>query len=506
MIINILEFLEDSVKNFPDKVAFADEKHEITYSNLDSHAKAVGTYLLDSLDIKGNRPIVVITEWNISTIIAFLGVLYSGNFYVPIDSKMPASRTAQIIDSVNPAAILFVGERPDFLSDFEDKIPQISFEKASNYSIDQIWLEDIRKKSVDTDPIYAIFTSGSTGIPKGVVVSHRSVINLIYWYENLFNFSSESIFGNQSPLDYTGAVNSIYSTLKTGATMHLIPRMFFSFPLLLINHLNKKQINTIIWTTSALRIIALQKALDKETPNYLEKILFTGEVMPTKVLNYFRTHLPEALYVNLYGSTETTCNCSYYIVNRAFGDEDILPIGSPFPNTNIFLLDEDNQLAKHGCAGEICIGGTSLALGYYNNQETTEKAFPANPVNDAYLERIYRTGDLGRFNELNELLFISRIDDQIKHMGYRIELGEIEAVANSIPLIDIACCLYNDKKEKIILCYQSSKANDKEILIRLKGLLPKYMLPNKLIYFESFPQKDNGKIDKIKLKEILEIN
>jgi acyl-CoA synthetase (AMP-forming)/AMP-acid ligase II len=224
--------------------------------------------------------------------------------------------------------------------------------------------------------------------------------------------------------------------------------------------------------------------------------------MPNRVLNYFREHFPQTSFVNLYGPTETTFNCAYYKVERAFSDTDDLPIGIPFPNTDILLLDQNNQPVEQGEIGEICVRGSALAMGYYNDLEATGNAFVQNPLNDHYPEFIYKTGDLGKMNDLGELMFISRMDQQIKHMGYRIELGEIEAVINSLPFIEKAACINDADHQKIVLFYQAPERCDKKILTGLHNRLPKHMTPNILIHRKELPLKSNLKVDRTKLQRL----
>lgn len=283
--------------------------------------------------------------------------------------------------------------------------------------------------------------------------------------------------------------------------MYIIPKVMFSFPGKLITYLNEKKVNTVIWAASALRIVQNLKALDKELPRHLRTIMFSGEVMPNRVLNYWRNYLPDVQYVNLYGPTEITCNCTFYKVDRAFQDEEVLPIGKPFENTGILLLNDKNEQAKEDETGEICVRGSSLALGYYNNPQKTREAFCQNPLNNVYPEIIYRTGDLGKYDKEGNLMFLSRKDYQIKHMGHRIELGEIEVVANALPVLDAACCIYDEIKEKIVMFYQAGEKCDRDVLKSMGQSLPKYMFPNKLKYYESLPLNKNGKIDRVLLKK-----
>ncbi len=207
--------------------------------------------------------------------------------------------------------------------------------------------------------------------------------------------------------------------------------------------------------------------------------------------------MPNAMYVNLYGPTEITCNCTFHIVRKEYADTDLLPIGIPFKNTEILVLNSQNEPVKPGEKGEICVRGTSLALGYYNNPVEEKKRFCQNPLNKKYSELIYRTGDIGMYNSDSELLFLTRADNQIKHMGHRIELGEIETFVNSIAFIDVGFCIYDQELEKIILFYQSQTNQDKDVLLELQKYLPKYMLPNRLIHSTMLPMNKNAKIDRV---------
>lgn len=504
---NVLEYLESSCEKFPDKIVFADDKLTITYSEFLQQARFLGAYLLEhELDGRKGVPVAVFIDRSVQCLSGFFGAVYSGCFYVPIDRQMPAARIALILDTLKPQVIL--GEEKDLkiLNALErtEKLVVLSevIQAVEELNETQInLLLDVRRMSLDTDPLYAIFTSGSTGVPKGVLVSHRSVIDLIDNFKEEFAFDDSCIFGNQAPFDFDVSVKDIYSTIKNASTMYVIPKVMFSFPAKLIAFMNEKKINTIIWAVSALRIIENLNAFTGEIPKYLRTAMFSGEVMHNKVLNYWRKYLPDVQYVNLYGPTEITCNCTFYKVDRPFADDEVLPIGKAFLNSGVFLLDGDRLVEKNNEAGEICIKGTSLALGYYNNAEKTREAFCQNPLNTAYPERIYRTGDIGMFNADGELIFMSRKDDQIKHMGHRIELGEIEAAANSLDFLDAAVCIYDKAEGKIVMFYQSEAPCDKELLKAMGKKLPKYMFPNKLCHFEKLPLNKNNKIDRTYLRE-----
>lgn len=357
----------------------------------------------------------------------------------------------------------------------------------------------VRQSMIDTDPLYALFTSGSTGVPKGAVVSHRNVINYASWYKETFDINEMTQFGSQTPFYFSMSVSDVYSTIIAGATLHIIPKKLFTFPIQLIEYMNKKEINTIYWVPSALCIVANLKVLNYADLKYVDKVLFAGEVMPTKQLNYWIDKLPNAMFANLFGPTETTDICTYYIVDRQFEDDEVLPIGKACQNCDVFLLDENNQEVLDDREGELCVRGSFLALGYYNNEEKTKEAFVQNPLNTSYPEMIYRTGDLVKYNERGELVYITRKDFQIKHMGYRIELGEIEAAVNSLEKIQNCAVIYDEIKDKIVLIY-TGKIDDKGIMDGISHKIPHYMYPNVIVKKKVMPYNQNGKIDRKWLK------
>jgi acyl-coenzyme A synthetase/AMP-(fatty) acid ligase len=225
--------------------------------------------------------------------------------------------------------------------------------------------------------------------------------------------------------------------------------------------------------------------------------------MPNKQLNIWRSYLPKVVYVNFYGPTEITYACTCYFVDREFSDEEPLPIGTPMKNTAILVLNEKDEPVQKGEAGELCVRGTSLSMGYYNNPEKTKASFVQNPLNKAVPEIIYRTGDIVRYNEFGELVYLSRKDFQIKHLGHRIELGEIETAVSSLEEITVNCCLYDEKKQRIVLFVDADVDRD-FIKQRIGKLVPEYMIPGEVRYLPEMPINANGKIDRIKLKEKLE--
>ena len=249
--------------------------------------------------------------------------------------------------------------------------------------------------------------------------------------------------------------------------------------------------------------VANHEALDHSIS--LKKVLFAGEVMPNKQLNYWRSVLKECIFSNLYGPTEITVDCTYYLVEREFADDEPLPIGFARNNSEILILSEDNKLiTTPGEMGELCVRGSLLGLGYWRDPEKTRAAFCQNPLHQNFPENIYRTGDIVQYNELNEIIYIGRRDSQIKHQGYRIDLGEIETNLNSLDRIDNCCVIYDLINKKLLAIYESSNGEIDLATLR-KGLIekiPKYMMPNSFYHMEKLPLNPNGKIDRIKLLAI----
>lgn len=503
MIRNILDYLEQSARHYPDKIAFADEMSTCTYKELWKTARSVGTKLANY--VPPRSPVPVFMEKRVETIYAFLGAVYAGCFYVLLDPKLPSERLKQILQTLQSEVLVL---HPDYEKQFkalEYERNVVNILEALQEEEDAVLLETIREQRLDIDPLYAIFTSGSTGIPKGVLVSHRSVIDFMEEFVDIFGITDKDVIGNQAPFDFDVSVKDIYSTLKTGATMQIIPKKMFSFPTKLLDYLDEREITTLIWAVSALCIVTTLKGLEYKVPQKVNKIIFSGEVMPIKHLNEWKKYLPDALYANVYGPTEITCNCTYYIVDREFQPGESLPIGQPFPNEKVFLLDEGNQLVREaGKKGEICVSGTALSLGYYRNPEQTKKVFVQNPLNEKYLERIYRTGDMAYYGHDGYLYFASRKDFQIKHMGHRIELGEIELAMEMAEGIRRACCTYDEPENKIIAFYEG-EAEKRQIVRALGKKLPAYMIPNVWVKLDRLPITKNGKIDRKKmLKEYRE--
>lgn len=503
MQINVTQYLDQTASLFPDKIAVDDTKQYLTFKQLKQKSHTVACKLVE-LNIV-NAPIAVYMQKSCDMVVAFAAINYSGNFYIPIDTKSPESRVNAVFETLDSKIVLTNKINYNKLK---------SFYQGSILCIDDIYdtvisdlkvINDTLGRIIDTDPVYAIFTSGSTGTPKGVVVSHRGVIDYIDWAVETFKVDEHAIIANQAPFYFDNSTLDLYLMFSTGATLILVPEEYYAFPVKLIDFLNEKKVNFVFWVPFVLINIANFKLFEQKKMKYLQKVLFAGEVMPNKHLNYWRKHLPECLYANLYGPTEITVDCTYYIVNREFLDEEPLPIGKACKNSGILILNENNQTTTLNEQGELCVRGTSLAMGYYNDPDKTAKAFVQNPLNTHYPEIIYRTGDIAYWNEYGEVMYVGRKDSQIKHNGYRIELGEIENAILGTGQVKITCVVYNYANKEIVMFYEAdADLNSGELRKSMMQFVPKYMIPTKYVRIDKMPMNANGKIDRLKLN--MEVN
>lgn len=497
MLTNILQYLENSVERCPDKIAFSDGTDALTFAELSSRARRIGVSLIQKGLVR--EPVLILMDKTPYAIAAFFGVIYAGGFYVALDGKTPVAR-AQMIFETTKARYLICDEKNRARAEalpFEGTFLTDTALLAANPDAPSSLaaLAQVRNRQLDIDPIYIVFTSGSTGVPKGVAACHRSVIDYTEALCEAVPFDRDTVFGNQTPLYFDAPLKEIMPTLKYGATTYLIPQSFFLFPVKLCDFLNQHRINTVCWVVSALTMISSLGALDKNPPAYLRLVCFGSEVFPRMQYDKWRAAYPDIPFFNLYGPTEATGMSCYWRADRPLSPEEPIPIGRPFRNTEILLLTEDGQEAPAGECGEICIRGTCVTLGYYANAARTQEAFVQNPLNTAYPEQIYKTGDIGRYNSHGELVFLTRKDSQIKHMGHRIELGEIEAAAAAVPNITRACCVYDAEKKRIVLFYTGAVSAE-ALLTSLRDRVPRYMLPSVCTVLDTMPLTPNGKLDR----------
>ncbi len=497
MFTSVLDWLDARASDRPDKAAYICGDESLSFKRLSDITKSAGTYLAGK--ITPEEPVICMSGRHPYTPAYFLSVVRAGGVYAPIDSTMPVARLQQMIEVAHADYMLVDRgslEKASSLG-FEGEI--IVAEDIVDTPVDEALLQSARENITELSPLYIIFTSGSTGKPKGVITSHHSLMCYIDAVSEVLHVDDTDVFGGQAPLDYIAAVRDIYFPLKSGATTVIIPKSEFAIPTELFNTLNRNKVTALCWSVAGVELPAKLNAFSETKPEYLKKVCFSGSVMSTKLLRVWQDALPDVMFVNQYGPTESTASCTYHVVQGKVEEDTVLPIGRPYKHYGIMLLNEDNTPTADGETGEICVKGPCLALGYYRNPEKTAESFMQNPLNDTYRELIYKTGDLGSFNADGELMFHGRKDRQIKHMGHRIELEEIEGAAKRVDGVRTCCSLYQKEKELLYLFYTGDAA-PKEITLFFRAQMPAFMVPRKVIQLDEMPALPNGKTDMNALK------
>lgn len=497
METSVLNRLDRASSLYADRIIFKDPTGEITFARFDELTRSIGTALARA--VPAGSAVAVMSGRHIHTPAYYLGAVRAGCFYAPIDGDMPAARLNQILSVIQAPVLLVDAAHLETARSLEFGGTILVAEELTDTPADGGLLAQRAATLTCVSPLYVIFTSGSTGKPKGVITSHLSLMTYIDSVAKVLGVDDTDVLGNQSPLDYIAAIRDIYLPISFGAKTYIIPKNEFAIPTALFDTLNRERITTLCWSVAGVELPAKLGAFEESKPQYLRKLIFSGSVISSRYLRMWQEALPDVLYVNQYGPTEATASCTYYIVDGKVGDDTVLPIGKPYDNYHIILLNEDDTPTPDGETGQICVGGPIVALGYYGNAEMTAKSFIQNPLNPNYRELIYKTGDLGSWAEDGNLMFHGRMDRQIKHMGHRIELGEIEETAKGIEGVEDCCALYHKEKENLYLFYTGS-ATSRDISLRFRAVMPAFMVPRKLVNLDELPHLPNGKTDMQTLK------
>ena len=499
MRVSIVDEFDSTVEKKRLEIAVEHNEEKVTFIQLKNRAISLANYLLKKIKISINKPVAVFLPKEINTIISDIGILYSRNTFMNLDVKMPAERINNILETINPVVII-TSRR--YCHIFETiNIPLVVIENVNDDT--DLEIITVRKsQTIDTDPMCIINTSGSTGTPKGVVLNHRSFFDFTDWATETFLFDGLEVIGSLSPVVFDIFDFELCMLILKGSKIVLLDSSLAMFPANLLKEINHRKVSFIFWVPSIMVNIANLNLLQRNSLPDLKMIWFAGEVFPIKQFLYWYDFIPDATFVNLYGPIEITLDCTYHVVSERPSEETQLPIGKPCKNTDILILNDDNQLCMENEEGELCVRGTSLALGYYNNLEKTLKSFTQNPLNQSYPELIYRTGDVVAKDKNGVIYFKGRKDSLIKHMGYRIELGEIEhVIVNELKLVDYCCAVYDNFNKKIVLFYENNnQITPKTFRKNLLNYFPSYMLPSDFIKMDLLPRNTNGKIDRLKLK------
>lgn len=502
--VNLLQCFEQTVASKSNCEAVKHADASITFAELMQKAKKLATHLTHVTGGCVNKPIAVFIPKEIGTVVADLGIMYSSNPFMNLDVKTPDDRIQNILDLIEPVAIVTVNKYASHVSG--SSIPVVCLDELEwdRLVVDDQALVARRDMLIDTDPLCIINTSGSTGTPKGVVLNHRSFFDFMAVSNERFGFDGSEIIGSLSPVVFDIWDFELCMLMVNGSCIVLLDAFLASFPARLLQTLATSGVNFIFWVPSIMVNIANMGLLSKIPLPDLKLVWFAGEVFPTKQFLVWYDALSQTTFANLYGPIEITLDCTYYVVEERPPVDKPLPIGVPYRNTDVLILNDEDELCAVGEEGELCVRGTSLAMGYYNNPEKTSLAFVQNPLNTSYPETIYRTGDMAFVREDGNIEFKGRRDSLIKHMGYRIELGEIEHVLeNDLKLVKYCCAVYRYDAKEIVLYYESDNdITPREFRAAMGKAFPSYMIPSVFARLSELPRNTNGKIDRLALKNL----
>ena len=520
----VQHYVDLSKKHFPNRVAFSCPGSKVTYETLWSFSNKLANLLL-AKNVRRQDRVAIFMKRSTKNILSMIGVLKADAIYISIDRKTPLKRSELILNDCKPSAIICdnttLEKTVELLGrlQFNPTVMVMNEEHSLNVSTpfnfifpDQIQAQTNLPppyKNIDKDIAHIIYTSGSTGSPKGVMISHLNIMNYIDWAVDFFQISSEDVVLGTAPFTFDMSTFDIFAPMKAGAQLCIAPESSLLFPKKLFDLIRLE--NVTIWkgVSSLLMYIAKTGALKNSDLPTLRKIIFAGEVLPTNYVIEWMKRFPKKEFYNGYGPTEATGVSICYKVDSIPKDaQEIIPIGKARTNLDAFILREDNTRVELGEIGELCIRGSGVASGYWNNPEKTFESFIPNPVTGMQSDRIYRTGDLALLREDGNLEFIDRKDRQVKWMGYRIELGDVENALLSINEVrDAAVILVNEHRfenQKTLVAYAEVEigTNLSDIMIELRQLLPAYMLPKRIIPLKQLPRSGRGKVDRQNLHEI----
>ena len=507
MRINFYNEFAKTVQNNPQKVSVYDGDVSVTFAQLHERERRIAESIHIAIGGKSKTPVGVFLPKCVDSIAADIGIIHTGNFYMNLDVKYPEERLGNIFKIVQPSCVVTSSKYKLVLEKIDSALPLIVVDELESNDVSvsiSKKLDAVLAGMIDTDLLCIINTSGSTGTPKGVVLNHRSFYDFMDCSVETWSLGEDEVLSSLSPAIFDIFSYELILLMAKSASILIVPESYAMFPVRILELMNKYQATYLFWVPTIMVNIANMGLLDKIDIPSLRHIWFAGEVFPTKQFNvWYRKFNKQARFVNLYGPIEITLDCTWFEITHEYDENKPLPIGFACKNTDILILNENNQLVGKNEEGEICVRGTGLAMGYYNNPEKTAAAFVQNPLNSSYPELIYRTGDVGLVNDDGEIIFKGRRDTLIKHSGYRIELSEIEhIIMNKLKLVKNCCVVYNFYAKEITLIYENDTELDIASLRRqISAELPKYMIPTAYVYMKELPRGGTGKIDRALLNK-----
>lgn len=479
----------------PEAIAIQNKSVAWSYTDLDVFSNRVANQLLKSGVGRGSL-VGLMVQRSPQAIAAILGILKAGAAYVPLDVTYPVERLRFMIGDADLKIVLTSGESFPGLEEITGGMRRF-------IDIEHLQDENANLPDVSTEPsdlAYVMYTSGSTGKPKGVMIEHSSIVRFVS-NQNYVGFSAADRFLQVASLSFDLSTFEIWGSLLNGACLVMAPP---SVPSLgdLAEILQGQRITTLLLSTG------LFNALVEEFPNsfqHLNNLLVAGDVLSPPHARKAMEAMRHGRLINGYGPTESTTFASCHQVRMEDTTAGSIPIGIPITGTSIYILNEHFQPVSGQESGEIYIAGAGLARGYLNRPELTEQKFVKHAFSDDPSARMYRSGDMGRFNVRGEIEFLGRLDSQVKIRGFRVETSEIEIAASLFPDVSDAAVVVNrrDSDDKSLCCFfvprsgKSVPAADLEAYLREK--LPAYMVPAQFVSIDRLPLNGNGKVDRAAL-------
>jgi amino acid adenylation domain-containing protein len=526
------QLLETSAKNYSEQEAVIYKDSSLTYRELDQLSNQLASLLINCGISKGDR-IGIYLNKSIQAIIAIFGILKAGAAYVPLDPFAPVKRVTFMIDNCQMKGLVTTSKKVASLKLSDSSSVQClvladdeALEGMENPTPVRVvsWQEVLQASAnslptisgIEDDLAYILYTSGSTGTPKGVMISHRASLTFVNWSYECFQVQAADRVSNHAPLHFDLSIFDIFTTIKAGATVILVPPKLSVFPQNLAKFIEQHQITIWYSVPSVLRQLVIYGNLQQTQLPHLHTILFAGEVFPVKYVRQLMELIPQAKYYNLYGPTETNV-CTYYPVQEKPSDLPLaaalryrvqaLPLGKACANTEVFAVNDSQKIVKPGEIGELYVRGPSLMKGYWGMPEKTQSSLAPFSIPGCYWEeKVYRTGDLVKFDFDGNYIYLGRRDNQIKSRGYRIELEEIETTLYTHPAIEeVAVIAIPDEEvgnriKAIVALHQGNTITKNDVKYFCAKRLPKYMIPEYIEFCSELPKTPTGKIDKTFLR------
>jgi D-alanine--poly(phosphoribitol) ligase subunit 1 len=495
-----------------DVALWFNENEATTFRELNTLANRIARLLLER-GVEAGDIACLSGKKSVYTFACIIACLKIGAVYCVLDPDSPVERLRKIFATCNPKLLLAERELLNRLTDLTATAGVKVIETDSDHLASLILNHEesdlnLTRAVTGTNPAYIMFTSGSTGFPKGAVMTHANVLNLIDWSRETFNIKSEDILTNVNPLYFDNSIFDFYSSLFNGSRLVPFTKDEVRNPRLLVEKIDAGKCTLWFSVPSLLIFLQTMKAADGKRLKTITRFVFGGEGYPkAKLKALFDSYSPSSELFNVYGPTECTCICSSYKLSAADFDDlqGLPPLGQIAANFSFLIVNEQDEVVPEGATGELCLLGPNVGKGYYNDVDRTKAVFVQNPLHNNFPDVMYKTGDLVKVEPSDGKLYIQgRKDNQIKHMGYRIELEEIEAALNCLNYISEAAVLHssNSGLSRIVAIVSTNQnCDDQRIIGDLRPIIPDYMIPAVFHREDMLPKNANGKIDRRHLAE-----